>query len=140
MATTKDTMVYLYQPEQGVLLLNETLQRFYALSTQQRAISPKLWLALFSDNSKQQLHHAFAALCFGNEDHRLQLALKLDAYTQDGAERAAEHRLCMIMLNQQPFICGRVTAIWYPHQHRRANYPQSACWSGRPFHESFQLG
>jgi len=128
--------VYLYQPQHGVLLLSNALQAFYNLPNQQRLCPPLRWFNCHGPESQQQLKQAFAALCFANDDNRLQLTLKLNSHTIDGQSRPVEHKLCMVLINEQRFICGRVAPIWNPRLSRRhrAIHWQSVYSSAPPSH------
>lgn len=134
------SLVYLYHPHTGVLLMSRALQHLYALPVEQRLSPPKRWFNCHPPESQRQLRHAFAALCFANDDNRMTLALKLTSTNCRGQLCAVEHRLCMVTINEQRFICGRVSPIWNPHCHRPASYQQSAYWSARPFREISQSG
>lgn len=131
------TLVYLYHPDNGILLMSRALQVFYALPTEQRLSPPGRWLNCHLPESRRQLKHAFAALCFANHDQRLILALKLRARSYAGQRHATEHRLCTVLINQQQFICGQVSPIWHPVGQRPTSYQQSAYSSARPFRETF---
>lgn len=139
-ATTRASLVYLYHPDTGVLLMSRALQQLYALPNEQRLSPPKRWFNCHPPEAQRQLQHAFAALCFANDDNRMKLALKLHSTSCSGQHHNVEHRLCMVVINEQRFICGQVSPIWNPHCHRPANYRQSACWSARPFRETFRSG
>lgn len=141
MITQRTTrLVYLYQPQLGILLLSRDLQAFYALPAQQRLCPPMTWFSCHSLGSQQQLKQAFAALCFANDDNRLQLRLKLSSQTVSGRQHPVEHHLCMVLIDQQRFICGQVCPIWNPRAHHRASHRQFACLFARPFAETSQLG
>lgn len=134
------SLVYLYHPDSGILLMSRALQRFYALPAEQRLSPPKRWFKCHPPESQRQLRHAFAALCFANDDNRMTLALKLSSFSCSGQQYEVEHRLCMVVINKKRFICGRVSPIWNPHCHRPASYQRSACWSAHPSRETFQSG
>lgn len=132
--------VYLYQADSGILLLSDSLQALYSLPQNQRLCPPRRWLNCFSSTDQRRLKHAFNALLLANDNDQLQLSLRLNSFSSQGARRPVEHQLCVVLINSVRFICGRVSPIWNPPVRHPASHRQSVYWSALPFRETSRPG
>jgi len=132
--------VYLYQADSGILLLSDALQALYSLPQNQRLCPPRRWLNCYSSLDQSRLKQAFNALLLANKNNQLQLSLRLNSFSRQGAQRPVEHQLCVVLINSVRFICGRVNPISNPPTRHPASYRQSAYSSALPFRGTSQCG
>lgn len=132
--------VYLYQPTQQLLLLSRGLQTLCALPDQQRICPPQRWFKCYSSHDQQRLKLACLALQQANPDDRLQFSLTLSCRCANQHTLKTEHRLCIVRIAKQRFICGRVSPTGSQVRHHQAIAHQYACWSAHPSAETSQYG